>query len=75
MHVLLLWLSVIIMFDMLITMVALKIVELSSPQNMGVYPIFLGICFLVWVNSRQLTDGCVSSPSKCLKGSLFANNF
>jgi len=47
MHVLLLWLSVIIMCDMLITMFAasdvcsvMGIVELTSPQNMGVYPIF-----------------------------------
>lgn len=83
MHMLLLWLSVILMFDMLITMVAasdvpsvLGIVELTSPQNTGVYPIFLYICFSVWVNSWQLTDGCVRrSPSKCLKGSLFANDF
>jgi hypothetical protein len=81
MHVLLLWLSV-IMFDMLITMVAatdvpsvLRIVDLTFPRNMDVYPIFLGICFPVWVNSWQLTDGCVRSPSVCLKGSLFENNF
>jgi len=67
---------------MLITTVAaydvpsvLGIVELTSAQTLGVYPTFLYICFLVWVNSWQLTDGCVRSPSKCLKGSLFANNF
>lgn len=82
MHMLLLRLSVIIMFGMLITTVAasdvpsvLGIVELNSPQNMDVYPIILYIYFPVWVNSWQLTDGCVKSHSKCLKESSFANNF